>query len=69
MAKERCEYCGRTITKEPEAKILRGAKHIYCSDFCFKLDFYDVPTITYEDLQAMYKLRCIPVKLDYSSAE
>jgi hypothetical protein len=64
---EQCEYCGRRITVEPEVKILRGVEHIYCSDFCFKLHFYDVPTISYEDLQDMYKLRCIPVKLDYSS--
>jgi hypothetical protein len=64
---EQCEYCGRLITVEPEVKILRGVEHRYCSDFCFKLHFYDAPTISYEDLQKMYKLRCIPVKLDYSS--
>ena len=69
MAKQQCEYCGRPIIKEPEVKVLRGVKHTYCSDFCFKLDFYDVPTITYEDLKEMYRLRCIPVKLDYSTAE
>lgn len=69
MAKTKCEYCGRPFTKEPVVKVLRGIEHTYCSDFCFKLDFYDAPTITYEDLQAMYKLRCIPVKLDYGSAK
>jgi hypothetical protein len=62
-----CEYCGRPIIGEPEVKILRGVEHIYCSDFCFKLDFYDAPTISYEDLQEMYKLRCVSVKLDYGS--
>ncbi len=69
MAETQCEYCGRPIKNEPEVKILRGQTHTYCSDFCFKLDFYDAPTVTYEDLQAMYKVRCIPVKLDYSSAK
>jgi hypothetical protein len=62
-----CEYCGRPITSDPEVKVLRGVEHTYCSDFCFKLDFYDAPTISYEDLQEMYKLRCVSVKLDYSS--
>ncbi len=62
-----CEYCGRPITGDPEVKVLRGVEHTYCSDFCFKLDFYDAPTISYEDLQEMYKLRCVSVKLDYSA--
>jgi hypothetical protein len=64
---EGCEYCGRPIQGEPEIKVLRGVKHTYCSDFCFKLHFYDAPTISYHDLQNMYKLRCVSVKLDYSS--
>jgi hypothetical protein len=64
---KRCEYCGRPLKSEPEIKVLRGVKHIYCSDFCFKLHFYEVPTISYDDLQNMYKLRCVSVKLDYSS--
>jgi hypothetical protein len=66
---KQCEYCGRPITLEPEVKILRGMQHIYCSDFCFKLAFYDAPTISYEDLKEMYRLRCVPVKLDYGSRE
>jgi hypothetical protein len=61
---ENCEYCGRTIQGEHEIRIRRGKKHVYCSDFCFKLHFYDAPTISYEDLQNMYKLRCVSVKLD-----
>jgi len=64
---KKCEYCGRPIKGDPEIKILRGVEHIYCSDFCFKLHFYDVPTISYEDLQNMYRLRCVPVKLNYGS--
>lgn len=61
---EKCEYCGRPIKGEPEINVRRGKKLVYCSDFCFKLHFYDVPTITYEDLQNMYELRCVSVKLD-----
>jgi len=61
---ERCVYCGRPITQEPEIIVRRGKKRVYCSDFCFKLHFYDAPTITYEDLKEMYRLRCVPVKFD-----
>ncbi|MGB9886421.1 MAG: hypothetical protein ACPLRW_05415 [Moorellales bacterium] len=61
---ERCEYCGRPIKGEPEIRVRRGRRHVYCSDFCFKLHFYDAPTITYEDLQKMYELRCISVRFD-----
>lgn len=60
----KCEYCGRPLKGEPEIVVRRGKKHIYCSDFCFKLHFYDAPTITYEDLQKMYELRCVSVKFD-----
>ena len=51
----KCEYCGRPIKGEPEIVVRRGKKHIYCSD---------APTITYEDLQKMYELRCVSVKFD-----
>ena len=61
---ESCEYCGRPITLEPEIVVRRGKKRVYCSDFCYKLHFYDAPTITYEDLKEMYRLRCVPVKFD-----
>lgn len=61
---EKCEYCGRPITLEPEIVVRRGKTHIYCSDFCFKLHFWDAPTISYEDLQKMYALRTVSVKLD-----
>ena len=61
---EKCEYCGRDIVGEPEVYVRRGKKRTYCSDFCFKLHFYDAPTITYEDLKFMYKVRCVPVKFD-----
>lgn len=55
----------RTAHKgEPEIIVRRGKKKVYCSDFCFKLDFYDAPVITYEALKDMYRQRCIEVWLD-----
>ncbi len=59
---ETCEYCGRPINADPTVKVLRGQKHTFCTEFCFRLYFYDVPTITYADLQKMYSLRCVSVK-------
>ena len=61
---ETCVYCGRPITGAPEIIVRRGKKRVYCSDFCFKLHFYDAPAITYEKLQEMYDLRCVAVKFD-----
>jgi hypothetical protein len=59
---EKCEYCGRPIKGDPTIKVLRGQKHTFCTEFCFRFYFYDVPTITYEDLQKMYALRCVSIK-------
>ena len=61
---DKCEYCGRPIVRDPEIIVRRGKERIYCSHFCFTLHFYDAPTITYEDLLEMYRLRCISVKMD-----
>ena len=61
---EKCEFCGRDIVGEPEVYVRRGKKRIYCSDFCFKLHFYDAPAPSYEELQEMYKLRCVPINFD-----
>ena len=58
---KQCEYCGRPIKSEPVNKVLRGKEHTYCSGFCFRLYFYDVPTISYADLQKMYSVGCINV--------
>jgi hypothetical protein len=59
--KIQCEYCGRPIKGEPEIRVRRGKKHIFCSEFCFRLHFYSVPTITYDDLQKMYAMYCVSV--------
>ena len=58
----RCEYCGRPIKKGRVTKVLRGKKHTFCTEFCFRLFFYDVPTISYEDLNKTYALRCVDIK-------
>ena len=58
---EKCEYCSRPIKSEPVNKVLRGKKHTFCSDFCFRLYFYDAPTISYDDLQKMYSFYCVSV--------
>ena len=57
-----CEYCERPIKFDPVIKILRGKEHVFCTEFCFRLYFYYVPKITYEDLKKMYELRCVTMK-------
>jgi YHS domain-containing protein len=47
----RCEYCGRHIKRAPEIRTRRGKKHVYCSEFCFILHFYDAPAISYISLK------------------
>jgi hypothetical protein len=60
--RSQCEYCKRPIKADPVKKILRGKAHIFCTEFCVRLYFYDVPRITYEDLKKMYDLRCVTIK-------
>jgi hypothetical protein len=61
MKKLQCEYCRRSIKGQPETRTLRGVKHTFCTDFCFRLFFYSVPRITYDDLQKMYSFYCVSV--------
>jgi hypothetical protein len=56
-----CEYCKRPIKSGEVIKRMRGKEHVFCTEFCFRLSFYDVPRITYEDLKKMYELRCVTV--------
>jgi hypothetical protein len=55
----RCEYCARPIKYSPVKKVLKGREHTYCSEFCFRLHFYSVPAISYDDLQKMYQMYCV----------
>ena len=57
----RCEFCDRPIKAGPIIKKLRGKEHVFCTEFCFRLYFYDVPKISYDDLEKMYELRCVTV--------
>jgi hypothetical protein len=59
---KKCEYCGRLLKDDPTIKVLRGIKHTFCTEFCFRLYFYDVPHMSFEDLQKMYALRCVSIK-------
>jgi hypothetical protein len=61
MENNSCEYCNRPIKTEATLKTLKGQKHVFCSEFCYRLYFYDVPTISYTDLLKMYELRCVTV--------
>ena len=56
-----CEFCDRPIKADPIIKTLRGQEHVFCTEFCFRLYFYDVPKISYDDLKKMYELRCVTV--------
>jgi hypothetical protein len=56
---ENCEYCGRSIKSKPVGKVLRGVKHTFCSEFCFRLYFFDAPKISYAELQKMYSYYCV----------
>ena len=58
-----CEYCLRPIKTNPVKKTLRSQEHVFCTEFCFRLYFYDVPRITFEDLNKMYELRCVTMEV------
>jgi hypothetical protein len=57
----KCIYCGRPIKKEPEIKVLKGKKHVFCSETCFRFYLYKVPTITYDAMLKMYSLRTVTI--------
>jgi hypothetical protein len=54
-----CEFCHRIIKNDPVDKALRGKTHVFCSEFCFRLYFYDAPPISYDELQKMYSFYCV----------
>jgi hypothetical protein len=56
---EKCEYCSRPIKDKPVNKVLRGKTHSFCSEFCFRLNFYDAPKISYPEWQKMYSYYCV----------
>jgi hypothetical protein len=56
-----CEFCGRPIQGEPTRKVRRRKERVFCSEFCFRLDFYKIPGMKYEDVMAMYRTQCVAV--------
>lgn len=54
----KCEYCERTFEKGPVKKVLRGKRHIFCSESCFNFYFYKYPKF---DLQRMYSTYTVSV--------
>jgi len=54
-----CEFCDRPLKETPVEKVLRGKKHTFCSEFCFRLFFYKIPDMKYSDVQKMYAARAI----------
>jgi len=60
----KCEYCSRPIKNELVNKIIRGKQHIFCTEFCFRLYFYSVPTISFDDLNKIcFQIKEIASKL------
>ncbi|MCX6012728.1 MAG: hypothetical protein NTV30_04840 [Chloroflexi bacterium] len=47
----KCEFCERTFNKLPYERVLRGKKHIFCSEGCFNLYHYNWPKF---DMNLMY---------------
>ena len=59
-----CEYCSRPIKADSVKKVLRGKEHLFCSEFCFRLHFYDAPKISVSDLQKMYAFYCVSLSAE-----
>jgi hypothetical protein len=57
----KCELCDRTIKRETVEKIIRGTKHIFCSESCFNLYFYNITNFDYKRLYSYY---CDSVPVD-----
>jgi len=57
--KKECEFCERPLKGAPVEKVLRGKKHTFCSEFCYRLFFYKIPDMKYSDLKVMYAARAV----------
>lgn len=56
----KCEYCERTFKEGPVKKTLRGKSHVFCSESCFNLFFYEYPRY---DMERMYKEFTVSVEI------
>ncbi|MBW2030855.1 MAG: hypothetical protein JRH06_06965 [Deltaproteobacteria bacterium] len=55
----KCEYCGRTIKGKPARKTMKGTDHIFCTEMCFRLEYYQVPKF---DLNSVYEKKTISIE-------
>ena len=39
----KCEYCGEVFQDDPTRKVIRGKRHIFCSEMCYRFHHYRVP--------------------------
>lgn len=57
----KCEYCDRVIEKDLVSKNIRGKRHVFCSETCYVLDFYDYPRF---DMTRMYEMFTISIPVN-----
>jgi hypothetical protein len=50
----KCEFCERKFDKGPVEKVVRGERHIFCSQGCFNLYFYNMPKLDFERMYSTY---------------
>lgn len=55
-----CVHCGEIGARGPVIKVLRGSKHVFCSESCYVLYRFNVPPI---DRLAIYEKAAINRKL------
>ena len=59
----KCEFCERTFEKGPYERVLRGKRHIFCSETCFNLYHYKYPKL---DMDRLYRETTISIPADAS---
>jgi len=59
----KCEFCERTFEKGPYKRVLRGQRHIFCSESCFVLYHYQAPKF---DMDEMYRQTTVSVAVEAS---
>jgi hypothetical protein len=45
----KCEHCGGPV-RVPVTKTIRRKEHVFCSEFCYHLWFYEIDLWRYEDV-------------------
>ena len=57
----KCEFCERTFEKGPYERVLRGKRHVFCSESCFNLYHYKYPKF---DMDRMYSVSTYSIPAD-----